>query len=110
MGVLYIAGGWVLLSNPVAATASLTLAIGLIWIVSGLFRMALAGAVWREGGWWLLLSGALGIVAGAVIVAQWPASGLWVLGLLLGIDLIVYGCAWIAYAFGVHSGGAIQPA
>ena len=110
VGILYIAGGWVLVSNPLAATVSLTLAVGVIWIVSGLFRIVLAGSLWREGGWGILFSGLLAVLAGALILAEWPSSGLWVLGLLLGIDLIVHGIAWIGYAFSVRSGSAFQPA
>lgn len=110
IGILYIAGGWMLLSNPVATSVTLTLVIGVIWIVSGLFRMALASAIWREGGPALLLSGILAVLAGAIILAKWPASGLWVLGLLLGIDLVVHGIAWIGFAFAVRSGGAVEQA
>lgn len=109
VGILYIVGGWLFVSNPLAATVSLTLAIGVIWIVSGIFRIVLAGALWREGGWGILFSGLLALLAGALILAEWPASGLWVLGLLLGIDLIVHGVAWIGYAFSVRSGGAEEP-
>ncbi len=110
LGALYIAGGLLLVSNPVATSVSLTLAIGIIWIASGISRLALASAIGREGGWAVFFSGILAILAGAIILARWPASGLWVLGLLLGIDLIVYGLSWIAYAFAVRSGGAIQHA
>jgi uncharacterized membrane protein HdeD (DUF308 family) len=108
VGLLFIAGGLILLSNPAAASVSITLAIGLIWILSGIFRMALAGAIWREGGWAIFISGMLAVLAGAIILAKWPASGLWVLGLLLGIDLLVYGFAWIAYSFAVRSGGTVE--
>ncbi len=69
--------------------------------------MVLAGAIWREGGWAIFLSGIVAVLAGAIILARWPASGLWVLGLLLGIDLLVSGIAWIAYSFGVRSGGGM---
>ena len=110
LGVLYIIGGGILISNPVAASVSLTLAIGIIWIVSGIFRMVLGSAIWREGGWLVFWSGLLAVLAGAIILAKWPASGLWVLGLLLGIDLIVHGIAWISYSFAVRSGGAVQHA
>jgi uncharacterized membrane protein HdeD (DUF308 family) len=103
LGVLYIAGGAILLSNPEAAAIKLTLALGIIWIVSGLFRIALAGVLWQEWGWTLLLSGVIGILAGIVILTHWPASGLWVLGLCLGIDLIFHGCAWIGYSVSVAS-------
>lgn len=110
LGALYIAGGAVLLSNPVAASLTLTFALGVIWIVSGLFRVTLASVLWQEGGWMLLFSGLLAIAAGAIILTRWPASGLWVLGLCLGIDLIFHGVAWIAYSLTVHPRRISQPA
>ncbi len=105
LGILYIAGGAILLSNPVAGSVTLTLVIGVIWLVSGTFRMVLAAAIWREGGWAIFFSGIVAALAGAIILARWPASGLWVLGLLLGIDLLVHGVAWIVYSLAVRSGG-----
>jgi uncharacterized membrane protein HdeD (DUF308 family) len=47
----------------------------------------------------MLLSGALGVIAGLIILARWPMSGLWVLGILLGIDLISHGIAWLTFAW-----------
>ena len=41
-------------------------------------------------------SGIVGIAAGLVILAKWPVSGLWVLGLLVGIDLLLHGVWWIS--------------
>jgi uncharacterized membrane protein HdeD (DUF308 family) len=35
-------------------------------------------------------------------MAQWPVSGLWVIGLFIGIDLIFYGWAWIDLALKLH--------
>ena len=110
LGVLYVAGGWLLLSNPVATSVTLTLLIGVVWVVSGIFRMVLGSAIWHEGGGAVFLSGILAVLAGAIILARWPASGLWVLGLLLGIDLVIHGLAWMAYAFTVRSQGPVaQP-
>jgi uncharacterized membrane protein HdeD (DUF308 family) len=110
LGVLYIVGGVILLSNPVAASVKLTLALGIIWIVSGIFRVILAAALRREGGWGLLFSGLVGMLAGIVILSRWPESGLWVLGLCLGIDLIFHGLAWIVYSLSVHAARALQKA
>jgi uncharacterized membrane protein HdeD (DUF308 family) len=45
----------------------------------------------------MLISGAFGVLAGLVILTGFPMSGLWVLGLLLGIDLISHGIAWLVY-------------
>jgi hypothetical protein len=38
-----------------------------------------------------------------LVLAQWPVSGLWVIGLFVGIELIFYGGAWIALALGLRS-------
>jgi uncharacterized membrane protein HdeD (DUF308 family) len=40
-----------------------------------------------------------GVIAGLIILSGWPMSGLWFLGLLLGIDLIFHGVAWLALAW-----------
>ena len=49
--------------------------------------------------------GIIAIVLGLLVLAQWPTSGLWVIGLFIGIDLIFYGAAWIACRWSV--GGTI---
>jgi uncharacterized membrane protein HdeD (DUF308 family) len=47
--------------------------------------------------------GIITLVVGLLVLAQWPASGLWVIGLFIGIDLIFYGAAWIALALGLRA-------
>jgi uncharacterized membrane protein HdeD (DUF308 family) len=37
-----------------------------------------------------------------VILAGWPASGLVVLGICLGIDLVMFGLFWLILAFGLR--------
>src|SRR5262245_16828475 len=99
LGVLYIAFGIVLLNQPVAGALLLTYALGLMLMISGAVRAFISVTHWQEAGWLMLLSGVFGILAGAVIVTGFPMSGLWVLGLLLGIDLIAHGAAWLTYAW-----------
>ena len=103
VGLLYIAAGYILLANPLGATVKLTLILGIIWLVSGFFRIILAGVLWRQAGLILLLSGIIGVLAGGIIISEWPQSGLWVLGLVLGIDLIFHGFAWIGYSMSIPS-------
>ncbi len=110
LGLLYIAAGYILLANPLSGAIKLTLILGIIWIVSGIFRIILSFSLWREAGWSLLLSGIVGALAGGLILAEWPQSGLWVLGLLLGIDLLFHGFAWIAYSLSLPSRQAPQVA
>jgi uncharacterized membrane protein HdeD (DUF308 family) len=99
LGVLYIAFGLVLLNRPVAGALALTYALGLLLFASGIVRIFLSFKYWSEGGWLMLISGIIGVLAGLVILAGWPVTGLWVLGFVLGIDLISHGIAWLAYGW-----------
>ncbi|MEA2993157.1 MAG: hypothetical protein QOD40_2077 [Alphaproteobacteria bacterium] len=94
IGLFYLAGGIFLLADPISASAGLTLVIAAMLIVSGVFRLILAYRL-RPTHWTLVLSGASAILAGVLILAGWPASGLFVLGLFLGIDLLLFGIWWL---------------
>ena len=48
------------------------------------------------------MNGVVASVLGFLLMAQWPVSGLYAIGLFVGIDLIFYGWAWIALALDLH--------
>jgi uncharacterized membrane protein HdeD (DUF308 family) len=98
IGLLYLFAGGVLVFNPLGALLPLTLAFGVLLLGSGIVRIVMAFRYWAHAGWLLLISGLIGVGAGVIILSGWPATGLWVLGLVVGIDLISYGFWWIAYA------------
>jgi uncharacterized membrane protein HdeD (DUF308 family) len=50
----------------------------------------------------VLLSAVIALLLGLLILAHWPVSGLYILGLFLGIDLIMAGAAWVASGFGLR--------
>jgi uncharacterized membrane protein HdeD (DUF308 family) len=99
LGILYMAFGIVLVSQPVASALILTYVLGLLLLMSGVVRILLGVGHWREAGWIMLLSGLFGVLAGLVILTGFPMTGLWVLGFLLGVDLISHGVAWLTYAW-----------
>ncbi|MEH2468923.1 uncharacterized membrane protein HdeD (DUF308 family) [Nitrobacteraceae bacterium AZCC 2161] len=99
LGVLYVAFGVVLVSQPVASALILTYVLGLMLLMSGIIRILLGFNHWKDAGWIMLLSGVFGVLAGLVILTGFPMTGLWVLGFLLGIDLISHGIAWLTYAW-----------
>jgi uncharacterized membrane protein HdeD (DUF308 family) len=99
LGILYIAFGAVLVSQPVASALILTYVLGLLLLISGFVRILLGFSHWREAGWIMLLSGSFGVLAGLVILTEFPMTGLWVLGFLLGVDLISHGLGWLTYAW-----------
>jgi uncharacterized membrane protein HdeD (DUF308 family) len=81
----------------------LTLFLGAALVVSGIMRIILAFSVHQEAPWiWMLLSGAVTLVLGCVILARWPVSSLYILGLFLGIDLILAGAGWIGLGLGLR--------
>src|ERR1700720_3663163 len=103
LGVLYIIAGFVTFENPLLAAAVLTLVLGAALVASGIMRIFLAFSMKRETPWVLvMLSGAITLLLGLLILAHWPVSSLYILGLFLGIDLIMAGVGWIGLGFGLR--------
>src|SRR3984957_11678951 len=103
LGALYIVAGFVTFENPLLAAAVLTLILGASLVASGVVRIILAFSMKRETPWVLvMLSGAITLLLGLLILAHWPVSSLYILGLFLGIDLIMAGVAWIGLGFGLR--------
>jgi uncharacterized membrane protein HdeD (DUF308 family) len=98
LGLLYIAAGIYIVTQPIGAVLALTWVIAIVFLALGLVRLIAGFQFWSEGGWLLVLSGIFGIAAGIIILMGWPESSVWVIGLLLGIDLIFSGVGWLTYA------------
>lgn len=102
IGVLYTIVGFMIIDQPENSAIQLTLIIAVFLIVSGVVRIIFAISE-RFAGWgWVLLNGAVTLLLGLLIYKQWPASGLWVIGLFVGIDLILNGWAWIMLSIGLR--------
>jgi len=102
--ILFGVTGLMLVTRPVLGAEVVTVFMAMFFLISGLFQ--LIGSAWVAlPGWgWQALDGVIAFVLGLLVLAQWPASGLWVIGLFIGIDLIFYGAAWIALALGLRAG------
>jgi uncharacterized membrane protein HdeD (DUF308 family) len=103
LGLLYIVAGFVTFENPLLAAAFLTLLLGAALLVSGVMRIVLAFSM-KEGMPWIgvALSGVITLLLGLVILAHWPVSSIYILGIFLGIDLIFAGAGWIAIGLGLR--------
>ncbi|MER8791780.1 HdeD family acid-resistance protein [Mesorhizobium sp. M0983] len=96
LGILYVVFGATVVNQPASGALVLTFVLGLLLLASGIVRLFIGIKHWSDTGWTLVLSGAFGVLAGVIILTGWPATGLWVLGFLFGIDLISHGVAWLA--------------
>jgi uncharacterized membrane protein HdeD (DUF308 family) len=109
IALLYIAGGLLIVVDPLLASATLTLALAGILIAVGLTRVIMAVQHRVHKGWiWLLLSGLVSIALGAMIIAKWPMSGMWVIGLFVAIELIFNGWAYLFIALAARRAGKLE--
>jgi uncharacterized membrane protein HdeD (DUF308 family) len=107
LGVLYIVAGFVTFENPLLAAALLTLVLGASLVACGIMRSILAFSMKRDASSiWVALSGVITLLLGLLILARWPTNSVYILGLLLGIDLIMAGAGWIAIGLGLRRGQA----
>ena len=103
MGVLYIVVGLLFLEQPISALEALTLLLACALIVSGIFRIV-GSLMSRFPQWgWVLVGGVINLLLGIMIWRQWPVTGLWVIGLFVGIDMIFNGWTWIMLALRLKS-------
>ena len=102
-GVLYTVAGFMVLANPAASAVALTLLIALVLIFEGLFRAITAVSI-RYPHWvWVFFSGVVTTVLGFLIWRQWPSSGLWVIGLYVGINMILNGWSLVMLSLAVKN-------
>jgi len=98
-GVVLVLLGAAAIIVPVVATLAFTLVIGWLFLISG--GVGLVTTFWMRnapGFWWALLSAAIAIAAGIVLIL-WPISGTLSLTLVLIAFFVVEGIATLMYAF-----------
>lgn len=96
--ILFAVIGTLLVQRPRASAEVLTLLMAVYFIVLGAFHIVGTWIMHLPSWPWPLLDGVITLVLGILILAQWPTSGLWVIGLFIGIDLVVRGLAWVLFA------------
>jgi uncharacterized membrane protein HdeD (DUF308 family) len=90
-GILSVAVGLLFLLRPASGLGALTLLLAGYFIAEGLVRVATA-AIDRYPKWgWDLVAGLVTLALGALVIAQWPVSAFWVVGLLIGVELFMRG-------------------
>ena len=105
-GIFYSVVGFMIVGHPGAIAVALTLMIALLLIIGGIFRIVVAIAVRFPNSIWLLIHGAINVLLGTAILQEWPSSGLWIIGLFMGIDMIFNG--WSLIMLGVAAKRSIK--
>ena len=94
--------GFVLRGNPLEGLVTLTIVVALSFVASGIAKLVVGWSLRSVGlGGWVMLSGLLSVVLGVMFMGNILGAAPWVLGFLLGIELISDG---VAALFLWHSG------
>lgn len=99
IALAYLVGGIILVGDPVGGSVALTLVVAAMLVGSGVFRAVMAFQARGVPGWgWLLFGALLSILLGLMVLSSWPVSGLWVIGLIVAIELIINGWSCVLMA------------
>jgi uncharacterized membrane protein HdeD (DUF308 family) len=98
LGILSLVVGVLMFMNPGEGLVALTLLLIGYFFIAGLFRVVTSVAD-RYPGWGMeFVSGLCAIAIGVIAVRSWPVTNFWLLGTLVGAELIVRGVFMMAGA------------
>jgi uncharacterized membrane protein HdeD (DUF308 family) len=102
VGVFYLVAGFLITDTPIKAAVALTTVVAVIFILVGLSRIVAAFVV-RFPHWeWAVLNGGITFLLGLVIYRHFPQGKLWLLGLLIGLELLFNGWTWIVLSLAIR--------
>ena len=91
-GVVFLIGGYYLLSHPLLALGTLTLLLAAVILVEGVCEIVTYFRLRDEqASGWMLANGVLALVLGGMVWLQWPSSSVWAIGTLVGVNLLFTG-------------------
>lgn len=96
VALLYMVVGVLIIYDPLLASVIITAILAWTFVFIGITRIFMSFSIRGSDGWfWILLAGIASFVLGMMILMQWPISGLWIIGLLISIELIMAGWSYI---------------
>lgn len=98
-GILNIGIGILLLAFPLAGIISLTMLFIAYFILDGLTKIYFSYKLNPLKNWgWILVSGLLSLALAVLLIAGWPGTAAWAIGLLVGINMLFGGISLITFA------------
>ena len=112
IGVLGVAAGLLMIFRPLVGLVTMTMLIAIYFLIDGISEIIAAFKIKPDQGWgWVLFNGIIAVLLGFMIWRQWPVSGAWAIGLLVGIHILMTGWSMIILGTGARRvAGAIEDA
>ena len=99
LGIITALTGIAVIGHPLFGLAFLTVLLVGYLVAEGVWKIVASFRYKPATGWTgLLASGALSLVLGLMIWGQWPVSGMWAVGVLVGVNLLGTGLALVTLA------------
>lgn len=99
LGALYTAVGVWLAFFPLTGIIGLTVLLAATFVADGLLKLQIGFGVRPGSGWfWMIVSGIVAIVAGVLLVMGLPSTATWAIGLLVGVNILMSGVAFLSVA------------
>jgi len=102
VGLFYLVCGLMITDAPGPSLAVLALFVASLFIVLGAFRVVAAFMIRFPQWGWALLNGVITLLAGLIIYRHFPQSALWVVGILVGVEMLFNGWSWIMLAMAIR--------
>ena len=94
--------GYLLVRYPHQSTVGLTMVLASLFIVGGLFQTVTAGILRFPAWLWSMLSGVISLALGIFVLYRMQDASVFFLGLVVGVDFVVDGISFIAFATELH--------
>ncbi|NIJ21036.1 uncharacterized membrane protein HdeD (DUF308 family) [Sphingomonas naasensis] len=96
LGLLYVGAGIVFFTSPLSGALVLTAILAWLLVIQGVGEILMAFTIKRRKGWpWLAFSGAVSTLLGLWLIFRSPTASLFAPGILLGMALVIEGCAFL---------------
>ncbi|XSG82868.1 MAG: HdeD family acid-resistance protein [Methyloligella sp. ZOD6] len=96
MGVLFLVAGAWLAFFPLTGIVTLTIFLAAMFAAQGVIEIVMAFRMRPHDGWgWMLFAGIVALAVGLMIMLNLPSSAAWAIGLLVGINLLMTGWAYV---------------
>ncbi len=89
-GIISILAGGFIMANPAAALLTITLMLAIYFAISGISQIIVSAKA-QSGRGLLVFNGLIFFILGLMIWRQWPVSGVWAVGVLVGIRILFTG-------------------
>jgi len=110
IAVVYFLTGLYLRFNLGIGVAALTLCLIVFFVVQGGIDILTYLATPRvRGSGWLLFEGVISLILGLMIWRHWPSGALWVIGTLVGLNMLITGFTRLMLTLSVRRLKTLSP-